>query len=234
MSFRWHTMSGITCQHFQKLASDPALGKHFNADYIEKIAERKFSFQRTVVKVLILNFFLMLTLILNLFFGQTEFTVFGVKISDIDKVKELVLLASASLTFYSSTISAQAHQLSAIIRGWVAVTYPKNIRTSMWSQFSGPLDVGSSFFGDVGAIGLRPTLAVTTWRVLAFITLVAVVVSIMLVSLYVHLAVIINVFSSPGLSSPWWELILAYVVVADTFAVCTWFFYMLPLPFREA
>lgn len=233
MTIRWKNYSKFSSEQFKNIIQNKKQTHNFDADFISNISQRRREFVRISMKLLMFNTVLVASLFLNIVADGTSLTVFGLNLIDINDIKEILLFISATLTFFISLTTAHSEQLKEIIKSWIDTNFDSQTKYFAPLPYSSFLDAENIFLGNFQGEGLKWTKVVAVWGAIVFTGTMGILFTIGAASLMIHVAVVVDIYSSPSLSSPWWQLILAYVITVDLTVFALMFVYSFPLPFRE-
>jgi len=230
MTIKWHPYVQFSRNQFKEILEDNEDITHFDESYIESVAMRRREFKSSNTKLVIFNLVLTAALFLNLVTDKASITFLGLDFADINDVKELVLFVSATISLFIAISAAHIAQLRGLILTWVGTKFSKKEIDFALSPYLMFLDEDGALFGRNGVSNGWHGITVC-WGVALAILLFIVAAVIISISLAVHFAVVIDIYSSPSLPGPWWQLILVYVVFVDLSVFAIMFVSRFPLPF---
>lgn len=142
---KWRSCISIAVEYFSILLQDPSLKCFFNSVFAAGIGERLRELHRAEFRIL----FLLLPFILLLGAFESDFieriTVFGISLSKDNATIVVLLLISAILILFSSTVSTVSGYYSEILSAYINAHCDE--RTAKFYRHQFQWDIGSIFSG---------------------------------------------------------------------------------------
>lgn len=163
---------------------------------------------------------------------DADLSFFGLTLKGRNGILEVLLFLSATAGILAGLIEQKRVQISAAIIGAVRAKIPDQLQ-SIYISSAMDDDFNTAYTSYVTGTYITPTKLNTYISLTAPLIMLVMLVTWAVVSIVIHLAVILELWSKPGLPWIWTYLVICYVILSDIAAVaCAWSA-RLPLPFRD-
>jgi hypothetical protein len=126
---RWISARQLRRRNFAAaLDADPGR-RVFDDKFFGDLSERRRGVERLYWKLALVNQAILVVLVLNAFAAGSEFSITGIKVGDIGRFKEFLLLVLATLSFFTVQLKADSADLAAMID----VSIEKSTSSSLWA-----------------------------------------------------------------------------------------------------
>jgi hypothetical protein len=226
----WLSLSDLYSEQMQELMKHEANKAIFDEEYFDAVHERRAETRSQMQKIAIINTLLLGALFINAAVTTTDMQIFGFKISNVAKLKEVLLFASAVLTLAWTQLRTNEYLLGAALRAGVDGRYNEDVRPYVglrygWSPHH-PRILNR-------APHRMPPMFILTWwdasKLLYYIMAVAIV-----PALYGMIAfVIIDVVWNPSLPPVWAYIAALVAIAANLYSLLSMFYGPIPFAFQD-
>lgn len=231
---RWISSAQVRRERFAEAMSDDQDHRIFNPEFFASIHERQLRYARLYWRLALVSFTISAGLFVSLFVAHPEFSILGIKITEISRLKEPLFFIVACLNIPTALIYFDLADLGMMLDVAVEQTTPKAVWTFTKRKYARAL-------GDIPEVTYpRPELNVVPVRnvemavAISLIGLTAIFsITWLAASATIQIAIILSIWRDPSVDWIWGYLVIFYGLLSWAFWIVVDLATIVPRPHRD-